>query len=61
MFEFLVEFTLAYRFDNDHKLGVTISHISNADIHDRNPGSESILLSYTEPFVDCSEPWKRLT
>lgn len=50
VFQFHVGALGAYRFDNGHLLGVSFNHISNADIHDRNPGVDSLLLSYTVPL-----------
>ena len=41
---------LAYRFDNGHRLGVRAAHISNASIHERNPGEEELLLTYSFPL-----------
>ena len=37
--EFQTGLTVAYQFENDSHVGVTFSHISNASIYDRNPGS----------------------
>jgi hypothetical protein len=41
---------IAYRFANRARLGVAVSHISNAGISDNNPGTESILLSFSIPL-----------
>ena len=46
VFQFRQSIDLAYRFDNGHRLGVRVAHISNADIHDRNPGAEEYYLTY---------------
>ena len=46
VFQFRQSIDLAYRFDNGHRLGVRVAHISNADIHDRNPGEEEYYLTY---------------
>lgn len=47
--EFRTSAELAYRFDNNHRLGVAIAHISNADIYDNNPGTENITVNYSIP------------
>jgi lipid A 3-O-deacylase len=41
---------LAYRFDNDARLGVLFDHISNAGLYKKNPGVESALLVYSIPL-----------
>jgi hypothetical protein len=46
VFQFRQSIDLGYRFDNGHRLGVRVAHISNADIHDRNPGEEEYYLTY---------------
>jgi lipid A 3-O-deacylase len=46
VFQFRESIDLAYRFDNGHRLGARVAHISNADIHDRNPGEEEYYLTY---------------
>ena len=50
VFQFRQSIDLGYRFDNGHRLGVRAAHISNADIHERNPGEEEILLTYSFPL-----------
>jgi hypothetical protein len=40
----------AYRFDAGTRLGVSLSHMSNAGIVQRNPGEESILAVYSIPL-----------
>lgn len=47
VFQFRQSIDLAYRFGNGHRLGVRAAHISNADVHPRNPGEEEILLTYS--------------
>lgn len=55
-FQFHVGTGLFYEFREDQTLpagsrvGITFQHISNADIHDRNPGANSIMLSYSIPL-----------
>ena len=46
VFQFRQSIDLAYRFANGHRLGARVAHISNADIHDRNPGEEEYYLTY---------------
>ena len=49
-FQFYLGIDVAYRFDNNTRLGLKVGHISNADIHNENDGAESVLLTYTIPF-----------
>lgn len=48
--EFKSQLELAYRFDNRARLGVGISHLSNASIYDRNPGTETVFVTYAMPL-----------
>ena len=50
VFEIHGSLTFAYVFDNKARLGVTFSHISNADTHDKNPALDSVLLTYAFPI-----------
>jgi len=45
--EFRSGLEFAYVFNNDSRLGIAIYHISNSNIFDRNPGSESIVITFT--------------
>ncbi len=45
--EFRSGLEIAYRFDDHSRLGIAISHISNAGISDNNPGTESLVLVYS--------------
>lgn len=47
--EFRSSIELAYRFDDRSRLGVEIYHRSNASIGRRNPGEESLMLTYAIP------------
>ena len=47
IFQFRESIDVAYRFDNGHRLGVRVAHISNAGVQDRNPGEEEVLLTYS--------------
>lgn len=40
---------LAYKFQNDSRLGIAFHHISNASLGDENPGTESVVLTYGIP------------
>lgn len=48
--EFKSALELSYRFDNRARLGIGISHISNASIYDSNPGTETVYLTYAMPL-----------
>ena len=48
--EFRSQIELAYRFNDRSRLGVALSHISNAGIGDDNPGTEILTLYYSIPF-----------
>ena len=48
-FQFHIGFDVAYRLEDGSRLGIKFSHISNAFIHDINPGAESLLLTYSIP------------
>jgi hypothetical protein len=48
--EFRSQALVAYRFDDDSRVGIAISHFSNAGLGRRNPGSESLSVYYTVPM-----------
>ncbi len=48
--EFRSALELAYRFANRSRLGIAVSHISNANLGDSNPGVESLVITYAIPF-----------
>ncbi|MBT5194166.1 MAG: acyloxyacyl hydrolase, partial [Rhodospirillaceae bacterium] len=48
--EFRSQLELAYRFDNRSRLGLAISHYSNASLGDKNPGTETATLYYSLPL-----------
>ena len=48
--EFRSQLELAYRFDNRSRLGLAISHYSNASLGDTNPGTETATLYYSLPL-----------
>ena len=47
--EFRSQLEIAYRFDDRSRLGMSFSHLSNASIGDKNPGTESLMLTYAIP------------
>lgn len=47
--EFRSQLEIAYRFDDRSRLGLSVSHYSNASIGDKNPGEESLMLNYSIP------------
>ena len=48
--EFRSQIELSYQFENKNRIGLSFSHMSNAGLGDKNPGTETISLSYTFPF-----------
>jgi lipid A 3-O-deacylase len=48
--EFKSQLEISYRFDDRSRLGLGISHMSNASIYDRNPGTETLFLTYALPL-----------
>lgn len=48
--EFRSQIEFAYRFDDRSRLGIAISHSSNASIVDQNPGTETLLVNYSYPL-----------
>ncbi|MEQ8667041.1 MAG: acyloxyacyl hydrolase [Rhodospirillales bacterium] len=48
--EFRSQLEIAYRFDNRSRLGLAISHYSNASLGDSNPGVETLSLNYSIPL-----------
>ena len=59
VFQFQAQGDLAYRFDNGHRLGVRLAHISNANTNDPNPGAEELYLTYAIPFGPLIPPANR--
>ena len=53
LFQFHAAITFAYVFDNEARVGITLTHISNFSIHGSNPGLDSGLISYAMPVG----PW----
>jgi hypothetical protein len=48
--EFRSQIEAAYRFDDRSRLGLAVSHYSNADLGDTNPGTEILSLYYSVPL-----------
>ncbi|MGH6943620.1 MAG: acyloxyacyl hydrolase [Geminicoccaceae bacterium] len=48
--QFRGSITAAYAFANRSRLGVEVGHISNAGLHDDNPGEEDAFITYALPF-----------
>ena len=48
--EFRTTLEISYQLKNDDRIGISLGHISNANIGDKNPGVEIISLSYQKPF-----------
>ena len=48
--EFRTTFEISYEMQNKNRIGLSFSHISNANIGDKNPGVEIISLSYQIPY-----------
>ena len=48
--EFRSQIEFAYRFDDRSRLGVAVSHSSNASLGDTNPGTETFLVNYSYPL-----------
>lgn len=48
--EFRSAIEFAYRFDDRSRLGLAVSHISNASLGDENPGTELLTLYYSVPI-----------
>jgi hypothetical protein len=48
--EFRTGAELAYRFPDQRRLGVAINHTSNAGLTKRNPGEQSVVLTYSIPL-----------
>ena len=45
--EFRSQIEFAYRYDDHSRLGLAISHSSNASIADQNPGTETLMVNYS--------------
>ncbi len=50
--QFRSQLEIAYRFDDRSRLGLSYNHLSNAGLDDRNPGVESLAITYSIPTTD---------
>ena len=48
--QFRTSFEISYELKNKNKIGISLSHISNANLADKNPGVEILSLSYHIPY-----------
>ncbi len=48
--QFKTELTLAYQLKNQHRLGFSLSHLSNSRLSELNPGTELLMVNYTAPI-----------
>ena len=48
--EFRTTLEISYQLINKDRIGLSLGHISNANIGNKNPGAEIISLSYQKPF-----------
>lgn len=48
--EFRSQLEVAYRFDDRSRLGLAVSHYSNAGLGDVNPGTETLSVYYSIPL-----------
>lgn len=48
--EFRSQLEIAYRFDDRSRLGLAVSHYSNASLGDSNPGTETLSIYYSIPL-----------
>jgi hypothetical protein len=48
--EFRSQIEVAFKLDNDMKVGLSFNHISNASLGKTNPGVESLALTYSFPL-----------
>ena len=48
--EFRTTLEFSYQLTNKDRIGISLGHISNANIGNKNPGAEIISISYQKPF-----------
>ena len=48
--QFRTSFELSYELKNQNRIGISFSHISNANLGDKNPGVEILSFSYHIPY-----------
>lgn len=49
-FQFMSGLGLSWEFSDRSRLGARYQHISNANLHDTNPGADILLINYGIPF-----------
>lgn len=49
--EFRSSIKMAWRLDDRSRVGIDLSHISNAGLDNRNPGANQLMLFYSVPFA----------
>ena len=48
--EFRTTLELSYQLENKNRIGISFGHISNANLGDKNPGTEILSLSFQKPY-----------
>ena len=48
--QFRTSLEISYQLKNNNRIGISLSHISNANLADKNPGVEIISFSYHIPY-----------
>jgi len=48
--QFRTSLEVSYEFKNKNRIGISLSHISNANLGDKNPGVEILSISYHIPY-----------
>jgi hypothetical protein len=48
--EFRSTLEATYKFENGQRLGAQIAHLSNANLGNKNPGTETVEVVYTHPL-----------
>ena len=48
--QFRTSFEVSFQLKNNNRVGISLSHISNANLGDKNPGVEILSLSYQVPY-----------
>ena len=48
--QFRTSFELSYELKNQNRIGISLSHISNANLGEKNPGVEILSFSYQIPY-----------
>jgi len=49
-FQFRTSLEVSYELQNKNRIGISLSHISNANLGDKNPGAEVLSFSYHIPY-----------